>query len=136
MNVTRIFDLLENACEKFPRKDCLASKGGDKWNFVSTEEYKRTSEVLAYGLLALGVKKGDRIASVSNNRPEWNFLDMAIAMTGAVHVPVYPTISSKDYEFMLNHSESKLVFISDDIESTHQDGHNKTCTQPYKSVFP
>ena len=115
MNVTRIFDLLDNACEKFPRKDCLASKADNKWNLVSTQEYKRTAEILSYGLLALGVKKGDRIASVSNNRPEWNFLDMAIAMTGAIHVPVYPTISSKDYEFMLNHSESKLVFISDAV---------------------
>ncbi|MBQ5576776.1 MAG: AMP-binding protein, partial [Bacteroidales bacterium] len=115
MEVTRIFDLLDYACEKYPRPDCLVSKVDGEWKPVSTDEYRRMSTLLAYGLLALGVKKGDKIASVSNNRPEWNFIDMAIAMTGAVHVPVYPTISSNDYDFILNHSEVKFAFISDAI---------------------
>lgn len=115
MEVTRIFDLLDYACENYPRPDCLVSKVDGEWKPVSTDEYRRMSTLLAYGLLALGVKKGDKIASVSNNRPEWNFIDMAIAMTGAVHVPVYPTISSNDYDFILNHSEVKFAFISDAI---------------------
>lgn len=113
MEVRRIFDLLDNACEKFPRKDCLAAKIDGNWVFTSTQEYRQMATTLAYGLLALGVKKGDKIATVSNNRPEWNFIDMAIAMTGAIHVPVYPTISSKDYDFILNHAEVKFAFISD-----------------------
>ncbi|MBR4267938.1 MAG: long-chain fatty acid--CoA ligase [Bacteroidales bacterium] len=115
MNVTRTFDLLDYALEKFPRKDCLAAKVDGQWNQISTEEFKKNATYLAYGLLALGVKKGDKIATVSNNRPEWNYIDMAIAMTGAVHVPVYPTISSKDYDFMLNHCEAKFAFISDAV---------------------
>nr|MCR5456215.1 AMP-binding protein [Bacteroidales bacterium] len=113
MEVTRIFDLLDYMCEKSPRPDCLASKIDGQWKLVSTEEYRNTATLAAYGLLALGIKKGDKIATVSNNRPEWNFIDMAIAMVGAVHVPVYPTISSNDYDFILNHSEVKLAFISD-----------------------
>jgi len=113
MEVTRIFDFLDNACEKYPRKDCLVSKVDGEWKMVSTEEYRDTATKLAYGLMALGIRKGDKVASVSNNRPEWNYIDMAIAMCGAVHVPVYPTISSKDYEFILNHSEVKMAFISD-----------------------
>lgn len=111
--VRRIFDLLDYACARYPRTDCLSYKSDDKWIAVSTEEYRQTATLLAYGLLALGVKRGDKIATVSNNRPEWNYVDMAIAMTGAVHVPVYPTISSNDYDFILNHSEVKMVFISD-----------------------
>lgn len=113
MKVTRIFDLMDYMCEKFPRHDCLASKINGQWKYVSTEEYRRAATMTAYGLLALGIKKGDKIATVSNNRPEWNFVDMAIAMTGAIHVPVYPTISSTDYDFILNHSEVKYVFVSD-----------------------
>ncbi|MCQ2253588.1 MAG: long-chain fatty acid--CoA ligase [Bacteroidales bacterium] len=113
MEITRIFDFLDNACEKFPRKDCLVSKVDGQWKMISTEEYRQTATYLAYGLMALGIKKGDKIASVSNNRPEWNYIDMAIAMCGACHVPVYPTISSKDYDFILNHSEVKMAFISD-----------------------
>lgn len=113
MNVTRIFDFLDNACEKYPRKDCLVSKVDGEWKMVSTEEYRDTATKLAYGLMCLGIRKGDKVASVSNNRPEWNYIDMAIAMCGAVHVPVYPTISSKDYDFILNHSEVKMAFISD-----------------------
>ncbi len=113
MEITRIFDFLDNACEKFPRKDCLVSKVDGQWKMISTEEYRQTATYLAYGLMALGISKGDKIASVSNNRPEWNYIDMAIAMCGACHVPVYPTISSKDYDFILNHSEVKMAFISD-----------------------
>lgn len=113
MEITRIFDFLDNACEKYPRKDCLVSKVDGQWKMISTEEYRQTATNLAYGLLALGIGKGDKVASVSNNRPEWNYIDMAIAMCGAVHVPVYPTISSKDYDFILNHSEVKMAFISD-----------------------
>ena len=63
-------------------------------------------------MLQLGIKKGDRIASISNNRPEWNFLDMAIHQLGAVHVAIYPTISESDYKYILNHAEVKMVFVS------------------------
>ncbi len=63
--------------------------------------------------MALGLKKGDRIVSISNNRPEWNFLDMGMAQAGMVHVPIYPTISIEDYEYILNHVEPSLVFVSD-----------------------
>ena len=63
-------------------------------------------------MLQLGVKPGDKIATISNNRPEWNFLDMGILQIGAVHVPIYPTISESDYKYILAHSEVKYVFIS------------------------
>jgi long-chain acyl-CoA synthetase len=66
-------------------------------------------------LLKLGIKPGDKIATISNNRPEWNFVDMGISQIGAVHVPLYPNINEEEYEYILEHSESKYVFISSDI---------------------
>ncbi|OFY56440.1 MAG: AMP-dependent synthetase, partial [Bacteroidetes bacterium RBG_13_46_8] len=77
------------------------------------KDYIKNAYSFSYGLMALGLKKGDRIVSISNNRPEWNFLDMGMAQAGMVHVPIYPTISIEDYEYILNHVEPSLVFVSD-----------------------
>jgi len=65
------------------------------------------------GLLARGIKKGDKIASISNNRPEWNFIDMGMAMIGVVHVPLYTSLSCPEYENILRHSDARFVFVSD-----------------------
>ena len=111
--VTRIFDLLDYCCERYHRRDALACKEGADWKTFDYGTYRNNVDILSYGLLALGVKRGDKIVTVSNNRPEWNFVDMAVAQTGAVHVPVYPTISTDDYEYIFNHSECKFVFVSD-----------------------
>ena len=111
--VTRIFDLLDYCCERYHRHDALACKEGTAWKTFDYETYRNNVNILSYGLLALGVKPGDKIVTVSNNRPEWNFVDMAVAQTGAVHVPVYPTISADDYEYIFNHSECKFVFVAD-----------------------
>jgi long-chain acyl-CoA synthetase len=112
MNVTRIFDLLPHYLENFPREDAVCGKENGVWVHYSTAQYILKSEQIAYGLLQLGVKKGDRIASISNNRPEWNFLDMAIHQVGAIHVSIYPTISEADYQYILNHADVKMVFVS------------------------
>jgi long-chain acyl-CoA synthetase len=69
---------------------------------------------LAYGLLSLGIQKGDRVSTVSGNRPEWAFVDMALSMVGAVHVPVYPTISEDEYSYIFNHAEIRFLFISEE----------------------
>jgi long-chain acyl-CoA synthetase len=114
MNITRIFDILENANVQFPeKKDVLASKENGDWKTYSVKDYYSTAHALSYGLLALGLKKGDRVVTISNNRPEWNFMDMALCQAGMVHVPVYPTISESDYEYILNHCEPKLLIVSD-----------------------
>lgn len=112
MEVTRIFDVLEQSRDKFQRKDALVSKTGGEWKYVSTDEYYRKSYQLAYALLDLGLKKGDKVASVSNNRYEWNILDMAISMAGMIHVPIYPTISLRSYLYVLNHSEANALFVA------------------------
>ena len=114
MKATRIFDLLPLYLEKFGNvSDALAVKRNKKWKLFSTKEYIDNVNNLSYGLLELGLKKGDKIATVSNNRPEWNFTDMATAQAGIVQVPIYPTISTQDYEYILQHCDAKIVIVSD-----------------------
>ena len=112
MTIERLFDILPNYLEKYPEKeDALAFKVKGEWKKWSATEYSSIVNDLSYGLLNLGIKKGDKIATITANRPEWNFVDMALMQIGAVHVPVYPTIGAKDYEYIFNHAEIKIVFI-------------------------
>ena len=116
MDVTRTFDLLERYSELYGSKeDALAGKKDGKWQLFSTGSYIRYSNLLSYGFMALGLKKGDMVATISNNRPEWNIIDMGLSQAGIVHVPIYPTISREDYDYILNHCEPKLVFVSDKL---------------------
>lgn len=110
----RIFDLLPRLSEKFPKEDALASKVNGQWVKVSTAQYIETVNNVSYGLMAMGLGKGDKIATITNNRIEWNFLDMGMAQIGAIHVPIYPTISEHDLSFILHDAEVKLVFVSTD----------------------
>jgi long-chain acyl-CoA synthetase len=115
MKVTRTFDILERLRENFMCEDALAVKRNKKWDIFSTQDYLDNAYDFAYGLMALGYKKGEKIGTVSNNRPEWNFVDMGMAMVGIVHVPIYPTISDSEYEYILAHSEVKTLIISDKL---------------------
>lgn len=113
VKVTRTFDILDRYIKEFPREDALGGKINGKWYTYSTKEYFKKSHHFAMGLLALGLKKGDKVATITNNRPEWNFVDMGTAMAGVVHVPVYPNISKEEYEYILNHSESVFLITGD-----------------------
>jgi len=113
MEVTRIFDLMPWYKELCPEKsDAIAGKDEGKWIKYSTDEFIENSNNLSYGLLKLGVKKGDKIASITHNRPEWSILDIALHQIGAVHIPIYPTISDNDYHYILNHAEVKYIFVA------------------------
>lgn len=113
VTVTRTFDILDKYIQEFPRKDALGGKKNGEWYTYSTEEYYKKSHQFALGLLALGFEKGDKIATVTANRPEWNFADMGMAMIGAVHVPIYPTIGEDEYNYILEHSEAKMLIAGD-----------------------
>jgi long-chain acyl-CoA synthetase len=115
MQVTRTFDILERLRENFMVDDALAVKRNKKWDIFSTQEYLDNAYDFAYGLLALGYQKGEKIGTISNNRPEWNFVDMGMSMLGIIHVPIYPTISDSEYEYILAHSEVRTLFISDKL---------------------
>lgn len=114
MGNLRIFDILTRHKEKFKKDDALASKVAGKWELISSAAYVENSDLVSCGLLKLGIKKGDKIATISNNRFEWNFLDMGMLQVGAVHVPIYPSISESDYKFILNDAEVTMVFVSDE----------------------
>ncbi len=111
--VKRTFDILERYLSLFPREDALAGKQGGKWYTYSTETYLEKSQQFAIGVLALGLEPGSMVATITANRPEWNFVDMGLAMAGMVHVPIYPTIGDEEYQYILQHSEAKLIIAGD-----------------------
>lgn len=113
MEVTRTFDLLDRYKEKFDVADALAVKRNQQWDLFSTDDYIETSHAFARGMLAMGYQKGDKIATITNNRPEWNFVDMGLAMAGLIHVPVYTTINDDEFVFILEHCDAKAVIVSD-----------------------
>ena len=113
MKVRRLFDLLEYYEQSFqPKDDALAGKVNGEWQKFNINTIREMADNISFGLMKLGVKKGDKIATISPNRPEWNILDMAILQMGAIHVPIYPTISEKDYRYILEHSEVTYIFVS------------------------
>ncbi|MFI5218833.1 MAG: AMP-dependent synthetase/ligase [Bacteroidia bacterium] len=114
MLVSRLFDLIPNQLEKFPKPDCLSCKVNGQWVKYSTQQFKEYADNISYGLLASGLNKGDTVGLISNNRPEWNFVDMGTLQTGIISVPVYPTVSAGDLKYILNHAQVKLVFVSSD----------------------
>ncbi len=112
MKVLRTFDILSLMVEKYPKEDALAIKRNGIWEKFSTAEYKRMADLVSFSLLASGFTKGDKIVTISNNRPEWNFLDMGMCQIGVVHVPVYPNIGATEYEFIFTNSDAKMVIVS------------------------
>jgi long-chain acyl-CoA synthetase len=116
MDITRTFDILENYRLAYSGKqDALIGKEKGFWKKYSAEDYINNAYNISFGLLSLGLKKGDRVATISNNRPEWNFMDMGLGQAGIIHVPIYPTISNADYNYILNHCDPVLVIVSDNI---------------------
>ncbi|AEE20708.1 AMP-dependent synthetase/ligase [Dokdonia sp. 4H-3-7-5] len=113
MEITRLFDFPYYQLEKFNLSDALNTKKDGVWVATSTQEYIDQANAISRGLLRLGVKPNDKIAVISmTNRTEWNICDIGILQLGAQNVPIYPTISEEDYAYVLNHSESKYVFVS------------------------
>ena len=111
MEILRTFDLLENLKTYPPKEDILARRTHGKWIKYSIDQYYDISHTLAYGLLALGLKPGAKIITITNNRPEWNFMDMGINLAHMIHVPVYSTLSRDDYLHIFNHSDVELIAV-------------------------
>jgi len=108
---TRIFDII-GAYQKQPRHCMVAGKKNGEWVGYSTEEFVAATNNLSRGLLAKGLKKGDRVALMSGNRPEWNIVDFACNQLGIAIVPLYPTLSAQDLSYILADSEAKMAFVS------------------------
>ncbi len=113
--ISRLFDFPYHQLNKFNIPVALATKQNGEWVKTSTQEYIDKANAISRALLRLGVQKNDKIAIISsNNRTEWHIMDIGILQTGAQNVPIYPTISSDDYLYILNHSEALYCFVSDD----------------------
>jgi long-chain acyl-CoA synthetase len=112
---TRLFDIPHYQLDNIPMKLMMTSKVGGEWKSYSTKEFIEAVDQASRALLELGVKHGDKVALIShNNRCEWNIMDHALLQIGAVDVPIYPTMTEADYEYILNHSESIYCFVSND----------------------
>lgn len=98
--------------KKYPEQDtALAKKENGEWRRYCIQEYVNTTNIISFALIKIGIKKNDKVAIISSNRPEWNILDMAIQKVGAITVPIYPTISKDDYKIIINNCEAKLAII-------------------------
>jgi long-chain acyl-CoA synthetase len=112
--ITRLFDFPYYQLEHFNIADALVTKYNGVWIKTSTQEYIDKANTISRALLRMGIQKEDKIAVISStNRTEWNILDIGVLQTGAQNVPIYPTISESDYEYILNHSGSIYCFVSD-----------------------
>lgn len=119
MMIKRLFDAVEYQLEKFPKQDMFGAKEKGVWRVYSTKEIKDSVNQLSAGLLELGVsgndltpEGSDKIAIISNNRPEWVITDLAVQQVGAILVPLYPTTNPNEIEFILNDSKAKYIFVS------------------------
>ena len=111
---TRLFDFLSYQLKHRPLDRALNTKYNGEWKSTSSAEYASSANLISAAFLNLKIKPQDKIAMISsNNRSEWCIIDIGILQAGAINVPIYPTISENDYDYILNHSESKYCFVSD-----------------------
>ena len=112
--VKRLFDLPDYQQRNFPKDEMFVSKMNGNWISISTNDFVSRALALSQALVGLGVSQGDCIGLVSNNRLEWNLMDIAIQQVGAIVVPIYPTISDSDYVYIFNDAKLKYVFVGNE----------------------
>jgi long-chain acyl-CoA synthetase len=112
MEVRTLTQLYRHSMRARPRDVAFRSRSGSGWTDLSSEQFEQMVEACAAGLLVHGVQAGDRIALLSENRPEWAIVDIACLQVGAIVVPVYPTLLAEQVEFLLNDSEPVALFCS------------------------
>ncbi len=113
-NITRVFDLLPNCVLAVNRDDVFSSKVNGEWKKYSARDLMENVNNVSLGLMKLGVKKDDKIAIISTNRPEWNFVELGVQQLGAVSVPMYPNITIEDYKYIFKDAEVKFIFVGDE----------------------
>lgn len=113
MEVKRLFDIAYYQLENFPQEDAFCDKRNGQWIKTNTKKYIDDANALSRGLIKKGIKPGDKVAVISNNRSEWNITDIAVQQVGAILVPVYPTITEDIYAYIFNDCQAKLCFVGD-----------------------
>ena len=113
ISISRIFDFPFHQLENNPQEKCFNYKENNNWKSISTQEYINSVNKVSSSLLKLGVKPNDKIAVITeNNNANWHILDIGILQIGAQNIPLYATLSEKDYAYILNHSDATYVFVS------------------------
>jgi long-chain acyl-CoA synthetase len=113
--ISRLFDFAYHQLENSPQEKCFNYKEKNSWKSISTEKFIMDANKVSSSLLDLGVKPNDKIAVISaDNNPNWHILDIGVLQIGAQNVPLYATLAEKDYAYILNHSDAKYCFVSDD----------------------
>lgn len=116
MSIKRIFDFAHECLEKYPQDEMFLTKYNGEWAKISTKEFCNQGNQISRGLLKLGIKPGDKIALITTaTRTEWAVMDLGISQIGAVSVPVYPSISSDDFDYIFNNAEVQYCFLSDKV---------------------
>jgi len=110
----RLFDIPYYQLQNNPNDNMFVSKKNGNWNSISTKKFLDTTMDLSMGLIALGIKKGDKVGIISSTRYEWNLMDISIQQIGAIVVPFYPNISEKDYLYIINDSGIKLCIVENE----------------------
>ncbi len=112
-NFERLTDVIPFQLKNYPQAKALCHKAHGEWKYFSTNDCNEIVEKFSLGLLKRGIEKDDKIAIISGNRAEWNFVDIGSLQVGAIIVPLYPNMSEDNYEFIFNDAEVKLVFVAD-----------------------
>ena len=112
-SISRIFQL-DSLIAEHNLDAVVAGKENGKWRKYNAKEFRETTTNIAYGLLDLGIDRGDIVSVISANRSEWLLVDMGIAKIGAINAPIYPNITTEDYEYILNDSKSQVIFVGDE----------------------
>lgn len=142
---SRTFDLLPYYIAKYADKDCMfADCQSGKWIKYDGQRFCQLTHALSVGLLRLGLRKGDKVALIAANSTQWNIVDFAVQQIGAILVPIYPTISVAEFDYILGHSEAKSIFLDNPkTYKRHQESINKHIASEYvyffnaeKSMFP
>jgi long-chain acyl-CoA synthetase len=113
MELNRLFDLVPYQIAKFDKTDAVARKENGEWITYSSRDVKEIIDNLSLAFMKANIAAGDKVAIISENRPEWNFVDLALQQIGAISVPMYPTITSDDYAYIFDHAEVKMIFVGD-----------------------
>jgi len=113
MQINRLFDLIPYQISKYDKEVAMARKESGQWKTYSSRDLKRIVDNLSLAFIKSGIGRDDKVAIISNNRPEWNFVDLAVQQIGAISVPMYPTITADDYNYIFNHAGVKKIFVGD-----------------------
>ena len=115
LSITRLFDCINYQRENYPQSKSLVYKEQGEWKSYTTQEFIDISNQVSRSLYTLGILPNDKIAIITPvNQPKWHFLDIGILQIGAQNVPLYATLSKKDYEYVLHHSDAKYCFVAGD----------------------